>query len=149
MQTMLNDIKYTKSFCYPTIMDLMSDFIYREKRYKTNFSIAFIYSDNAFADGLPDIQKGLRMTDKMTYITYNLLFVIFDYAQEDSYVKAAENLFKTLGHDDYHQKYYIATSYSQDFDENYLNMINVLFERLEYSVTHNLANTVNEQDYVI
>jgi len=149
MQEMINDIRNRKKFSYPAIMDLMSDFIYRERRYKTNFSIAVIYTYDSFADVLPDIQKGLRVTDSMISITHNLLCVVFDSAKEQSYVKAAENLYKTLKNDEYHQKYYIATAHSKDFDENYLNMINRLFDRLEYSVNHNLANTVNEQDYII
>jgi len=149
MQEMIKDIRNTKKFCYPTIMDLMSDFIYREKRYETNFSIAVIYTYDSLADVSTEIQKGLRVTDKMICITKNLLCVVFDSAQEQSYVKAAENLYKTLKHADYHQKYYITAAYSKDFDENYLNMINRLFDRLEYSVNHKLCNTVNDQDYII
>jgi len=130
-------------------MDLMSDFIYREKRYKTNFSIAIIYADNSFSDISSGVQQELRTTDKMIYISDNLLCVVFDSTKEQSYIKAAENLFKTLKHVDYQQMYCIATTYSKDFDENYLNMINRLFERLEYSIDNHLCNIVNDQDYII
>lgn len=149
MQEMINNIRDTKKTCYPTLMDAISDFIYREKRYNAHFSIALIYTSDSSVDFSQELRKSLRLTDKLISISDNLSCVVFDTTTEHSYVKAAENLCKPLRHANYHQEYYVSTAYSEDFDENYINMLNKVFERLEYSVSHKLCNTVIEQDYII
>ena len=146
---MLQDIESSRKFCYPAIMDLIRDYIYREKRYDTHFSLAIIYTNESLSLHAKELQKVLRKTDTKICITDNIACVVFDATQNQSYIKAAENLYKTLKHIDYHQKYFIATTFSNDFDKNYLDMMNKLFERLEYSVEHGLCSTINYEDYII
>ena len=146
---MLQDLDSIRRFCYQTILDIISDYIYREKRYKTHFSIAIIYSKTALNVHAQELQKTLRKSDNLICITDNIACVVFDATQTHSYVKASENLYRTFKSIEYHQHYFIATSFSDDFDENYLDLINHLFDRLHYSVEHNCQNSVNYEDYII
>ena len=146
---MLHDIESIRRFAYQTIIDLIGDYIYREKRYDTHFSLVTIYTNKPLAVHAQELQKVLRKTDTLICVTDNIICVIFDATQNKSYVKAAENLYKTLKHIDYHQQFFIATAFSNDFNKNYLEMINKLFERLKYSVEHKLCNTVVYEDYII
>jgi hypothetical protein len=149
MQKILDDLKDTRKFCYQTIMDTITDYIYREKRYATHFSIAVIYTDKPLSVDVATIASKLRRTDKMICITQNIICVIFDATENSSYVKATENFYKILKTIDYHKIYFISTALSEDFDENYLDMINKLFDRLDYSVEHRLCSSVNYEDYII
>ncbi len=147
--TMLQELNTIRRFCYQTIMDIISDYIYREKRYKTHFSVAIIYSKDILNVHSEELRKTLRKTDKLVCITDNIVCVVFDAAQANGYVKAAENLYKALKSIEYQQDYYIATAFSDEFDENYLNMLNHLFDRLHYSVEHNCYSNINYEDYLI
>jgi len=147
--TMLQDLDSNRRSCYQTILDIIDNYIYREKRYETHFSLAIVYSKTPLNVHSQELQKTLRKTDNLICITDNIVCIVFDAAQTHSYVKAAENLYKTLKSIEYHQHYFIATAFSDDFNNNYLDMINHLFDRLHYSVEHNCQNSVNYEDYII
>ena len=148
-RTTLNSLNSIRTFCYQTIIDAIDDYIYREKRYATNFSIAVVYTEEPLSLDADIIAYKLRKTDKMICITENLICIIFDATQSTSYVKATENLYQILKGVNYHKKYFISTALSSDFEENYLDMINKLFDRLHYSIEHKLCNNVNYEDYII
>ncbi len=146
---MLQDLDSIRKFCYQTILDIIGDYIYREQRYATHFSVAIIYSKTPLNIHTQELEKTLRKTDNLICITDNIVCIVFDAVQTHSYVKASENLYRTLKSIEYHQHYFIATSFSDDFNKNYLDMINHLFDRLHYSVEHNCQNSVNYEDYII
>jgi len=145
----LEELHAKRTLFQQSIMELISDSIYREKRYETHFSVAIVYSQEPLKTQAQQLRKTLRKTDKAVCITDNILCVVFDATQENSYVKAAENLYRTLKSIEYHQDYFIATVFSNEFDTNYLNMFNHLFERLFYSIQHNCKTNVNYEDYII
>ena len=136
------------SFC-KKIMDNITEYIYRQKRYKTNFSLVLIYSKEKAAINPDDFRKKLRHTDKLIVLNENLACVVFDSTAETSYVKAAENLNKILENMDYKNNFFLSVADSEDFDFNYLEMINKLCDRLEYAVKNKLCNRVVYEDYLI
>ena len=145
----LNYINNNKhSFC-KKIMDNITEYIYRQKRYKTNFSLVLIYSKEKAAINPDDFRKKLRHTDKLIVLNENLACVVFDSTAETSYVKAAENLTTILKNLDYKNNFFLSTVYSEDFDLNSLEIINNLFDRLKYAIEHKLHDTVIDQDYLI
>jgi len=148
-QKMLDDLKSAREFCYKIIMNGITDYIYREKRYTTSFSIAVIYTEKPLSVDTDIIAYKLRKTDKILCLTENILCIIFDATENTSFIKATENLYKILKSVDYHNKYFISTALSEDSKENYLDMINKLFDRLQYSIEHKLYNNVNSEDYII
>ena len=149
IERMLKEIRAIKKDCGPNMLENMSEYIYRAKRYDVNFSIAIIYSNIALYTTASQIAKRLRHTDKIICIKHNLFCIAFDSVAENLSLKTAQNLLPMLKNINYHADYYIATIFSKDFDENYLNTINKLFERLEYSVSHDMSDIVNNEDYII
>jgi len=95
------------------------------------------------------VTKMLRRTDKLISLNENLACVVFDSTSEDFYVKAAENLNKILENMDYKNNFFLSVADSEDFDFNYLEMINKLCDRLEYAVKNKLCNRVVYEDYLI
>ena len=149
VKKMVEEIKALKQNCSHTIMGGIDHYIYRETRYKTSFSVVMIYSNISFEEIISQIKSKLRHTDKVVCLRKNLFCIIFDSVEADSYLKVAENLFTILKAIDYHADYYIATTFSKNFDGNYLNMLNKLFERVEYSVSHGMSDIVDNEDYLI
>ena len=149
IERMVKEIRAIKKDCGPSMLEHMSDYIYRAKRYNVNFSVSIIYSNIALDITTSQIEKKLRHTDKIVCIKHNLLCVTFDSIEENFSLKAAENLFTMLKDINYHADYYIATTFSKNFDENYSNMLNKLFERVEYSVVHSRSDIVDNEDYLI
>ncbi|WP_457743656.1 hypothetical protein [Sulfurimonas sp.] len=148
-QEILADLESVRHSCYQMIIDESVDYIYREKRYATHFSIAVIYTKEPLTIDTTTISAKLRKTDKMICLTKNILCVFFDATRDSSFIKATENLYELLQSVDYHRQYFISTALSKDFDENYLDMVNKLFDRVEYSIEHKLYNSVNAEDYII
>lgn len=146
---MLENLGKNRKLYQQNIMDLLNDYAYREERYKVHFSVVIVYSKSSLDTHVEKLKKHLRKTDTLHCITENMICVIFDAAKATSYVKAAENLYKKLKSIKYQQHYFIATTFSADFDENYLDMLNHLFDRLYYTLEHNCYNNVNYDDYII
>ena len=146
---MLEKIKALQQNYSDTIIDAMQSYIYREKRYNTNFSVVMIYSTLSFEEMTSQLSSKLRYSDKILCSHQNLFCVIFDSVDADSYLKVAENLFEILKNINYPSNYYIATAFSKNFDENYLEMLNKLFERVEYSVVHEMSDIVDYEDFLI
>ena len=130
-------------------MDNIRDYIYREERYCAHFSLVTVCSEDKLEIDVDALKTELRETDKVIPLCSNLLYVVFDESKNHSYLKAAENLNKTLQKIHFQKKFFLSTADSEEFDKNYLDMTNKLFERLEYAINHNLHNTVVYQDYII
>jgi hypothetical protein len=130
-------------------MDNIRDYIYREERYGAHFSLVVVSSEDNFEIDVETLKKELRETDKVISLCPDLLYVVFDEAKNHSYLKAAENLNKTLQKIHFQKVFFLSTADSEEFDKNYLDMTNKLFERLEYAIKHKLHNTIVYQDYII
>ena len=147
--TMLENLDTVYRLYHQNILESIDEYIYKEERYENHFSVALIYSKKSLTSHVKELEKMIRKTDKLTFITDNVIFIVFDAIQVNNCVKAAENLYKTLKSVEYHQDYFIATAFSEEFRENYLIMINHLFYRLHYSVEHNCESDINDEDYLI
>lgn len=149
MIDILNVINNHRRSFYKVIIEDITEYIYREERYKTNFALVTIYSKEKTAINPDNLKKMLRRTDKLIILNEDLACVVFDSTSEDSYVKAAENLNKILKNMDYKNNFFLSAADSADFDLNYLEMTNKLCDRLEYAIKNKLCNTVIYQDYLI
>ena len=149
MIDILNVINEYKHPFFKVIMENITEYTYRKERYKTNFALAIIYSQEKTAIDLDNLKKMLRRTDKLIILNEDLICVVFDYTSDDSYVKAAENLNKILENIDYKNNFFLAAADSADFNLNYLEMTNELCDRLKYAIKNKLHNTVIYEDYLI
>ncbi|WP_457745472.1 hypothetical protein [Sulfurimonas sp.] len=149
MLNILQELQENRHSYYNLLLENISDYTYREGRYAIRFSIALIFSPDNFFNDIDTLHESFRETDKVISINEHLLYAVFDAVDEKSYLKASENLCKTLQKTHFKEKFYTATAYSEEFNANYLDMTNKLFERLEYALKNNLHNSVVYQDYII
>jgi len=149
MLNILQELKDNRQTYYNLLIENIADYIYREKRYSTRFSVVLIYNENSVLADTETLQNNFRETDKLIPINSHLIFAIFDSVNDDSYLKAAENLCKTLQKAHYKERFFSSTANSVEFNTNYLDMTNKLFERLEYAIKNNIFNSVVYQDYII
>ena len=147
--TMLEDLDSIHRLHHQTMMGFIADYIYRESRYGTHFSVVLVYSQEKLDLQISMLEKLLRRTDRFISLQEKLICVVFDAVDYNSYLKAAENLYETLQSTNCHQTYFITTALSNEFQENFVNMFNHLFERLHYSIEHKLYGIVNSEDYII
>jgi len=143
---LINDNRH--SF-YTVITEDIAEYKYREERYKTNFALVTIYSKEKIAINPDNLKKMLRRTDKLIILNENLACVVFDSTSDNSCVKATENLNNILKNMDYKNNFFLAVADSEDFNLNYIEMINKLFDRLEYAIKNKLYDTVVYEDFLI
>jgi len=149
MQNILKIIKKNRHAYYQSIMNEIDIYIYREKRYETSFSLAAVCSKEEISLNVEKLQDDIRETDKIIQLSDDLLCIVFDSTCHISYVKTAENLNKALQECYFKDRFFISTATSQEFNKNYLDMTNKLFERLEYAIQNNIFNTVVYEDFII
>jgi len=149
MPTILEEINKNRNSYYKTILENISEYIYREKRYDSHFSLSLIYHDKNVKVDAKKLQNTLRETDMLIPLHSNIFCVVFDETGGQSCIRAAENLNKTLQKMYYNEKFFVSASDSMDFDANYLDMSNKLFERIEYAISHKQYNIVICQDYLV
>jgi len=141
-------LKINKAELFKTVLNDIKEYKYRNTRYNLDFSIVAVYCKEACVN-LEELQKKLRKTDKVIYLNDNLCCVILDGVSEKECEKAAENVNYHLLQINANYKYYLSAADSKNYNSEYRDMIQNLFERLEYAIENNLENIVIYQDYVI
>jgi len=146
MPGILEYIKENEHQLSEIVMNSISEYMYRNTRYDTDFSIVLIYSYNDI--DIVALQKRLRLTDKIIELEENLYCVILDGASTESCIKAAENVNFHLLELNANNKYYLSAADSHMNNPKYINMIQSIFERLDFAIKNDLSNIVVHQDYV-
>jgi len=95
------------------------------------------------------LKKKLRKTDKLIFLNNDLCCAALDGISAEKCAKAAENVNHYLLELNARNKYYLSAADSQKYNPKYNNMVQTLFDRLEYAIENNLDNIVIHQDYVI
>jgi len=149
MKNILSVLKKDRSVLHKKIMDNISEYIYRDKRYNSNFAVIAICSKKDITINYHKFMDKLRLTDKFISLNENLWCVILDSQSNEAYIKVAENMNIVLRHLDYEENFYMSVVNSKNYNKEYFNMINRLFERLEYAIENNIIDTVIDQDYII
>lgn len=149
MSDILEYIKSNKAQLFQTVLNDISEYKYRNARYEVEFSLVAVYCEKAFVSDGEALKEKLRETDKLIYLTDNLCCIILDGISAELCAKAAENVNYHLLQLHANNKYYISAADSQNYNPKYRNMIQSLFERLEYAIKNNLQNIVIYQDYII
>lgn len=149
MSHILQTADCTKEMLHKKLVNNISEYTYREKRYDSHFAIAAIYTNENTNAKLQNILPTLRHTDKEIQCCDHVFCIVFDSVTDKSYVKAAENLNVDLKEYDYKNDFFISIVYSEDYNANYLEMTNQLFDQLQYALDNHLKNIVIFQDYII
>ena len=149
---MLDIYKHTnsnKEKIFEKVLNAIAPYKYRNTRYHVDFSLVAVYCEEPFIVDLEILQNKLRKTDTLVYINDNLCCIVLDGIAEEACEKAAENFNYHLLQIHANYKYYLSATDSKNCDAKYTNMIQSLFERLEYAIKNNLQNIVIYQDFVI
>ncbi len=149
MQKTIENIQKNRHNYYTQIIKEIETYIYREKRYNLNFSLAAVYAQDESVIEPSKLQDTVRKTDKVIKLSKNLCCIVYDSTNMDNFVKTAENSNKKLQQIYCHKNFFMSAAESNEFNGNYLEMTNSLFERLEYAIENNLYNTVIYEEYII
>ncbi|MDP1785060.1 MAG: hypothetical protein Q8K81_06510 [Sulfuricurvum sp.] len=128
------------------LMQSLKDFDYRFKRYKISYSITIWHSPENIDLAL--FSNHIRATDRFITFDRNTCAIIFDCTNDESGIKAANNL---LTH--YHSTFYAMPLFASivtvsNYDST-LNMTQNLFELLTHAVKHNMNSIILEHSQVI
>ena len=149
MQNIIETLQNNRHNYYLKIFKEIDTYIYRQKRYNLSFSIASVYAEDENVIDIIKLESAIRKTDKIIKLSNNLLCIVYDITSDTTFVKTAENSNKKLQQIHCKKKFFMSVVESNEFNTNYLEMTNTLFERLEYAITNKLYNTVIYEDYII
>ena len=112
---------------------------YRFHRYGLEFSLLFLYTKEAIE--LSSYGSLVRMTDSFLKIEDNFYAIVYEGADLEKSIKAAQNVIAHFEHDHQSKNIYVAAvSAEERSDEN--DMIDQLFIRLGKSIKEKLTNTI-------
>ncbi|MGB5965582.1 MAG: hypothetical protein WBF77_04940 [Sulfurimonadaceae bacterium] len=143
---MINIIKENRSKYHNIIVNKIDDYFYKRKRYGQHFSLAVGLSD-------PDINLSVfnehnRQTDMFIVLEKNLCCEVFDGTSAESGIKAAAILLTSFESHFYTKRIFASIVFSNDYDTS-SQMVNRLFDILEYAFSHNMENMVVDNSLMI
>ncbi len=143
---MREQIKIDRKKYYKEILDNLDEYAYRDKRYHINFSLAIGLSDETI--DLSEFKNSKRKTDKFISLEKNLYCIVLDCTNDNSEIKATLNLQHEFQEKHFGKKLFIGVVCSKDYD-NENNMINSLFDILEYSIDNNMNGIVVDKSQML
>ncbi len=140
MNAVLEHIRQHRHDYQEILLEKISDYIYRDKRYSTSFAIMLMcirgepYPEETF-------DKILRKTDLYLSVDAHTKAVVFDSVRSTTYVKAAENIIYAL-QKEHKNEFFISAVSSENYQDDYFKMVYDLFDILEYTIEHGVSNIV-------
>ena len=126
---------------YDIIVKAVDDFSYRRKRYAINYSVVIGYCPAKI--DMSDFIYSKRQTDIVIKLEDNLYCVVFDATPMKYAIQAIANLKVRFKKEHRHELIYLSAINTKDyFNED--EMINGLFEILEYSVVNDMDGLVTD-----
>ncbi len=136
---MINMIKENRRTYQNIIVDKIDDYFYKHKRYDQRFSLAIGMSDTDV--DLTIFDKNNRQTDMFIELEKNLCCEVYDGTNVENGVKASSNALTSFEQHYYAKRIFVGVVCSQDYDTS-PQMVNRVFDILEYAFTHNMDNVV-------
>ena len=143
---MTNIIKHNRSKYHNIIVNKIDDYFYKRKRYDQQFSLAIGLSDPDV--GISAFDEHNRQTDMFITLDKNLCCEVFDGTSAESGIKAAAILLTDFESHFYAKRIFISIVFSKDYDTS-SQMVNRLFDILEYAYAHNMENIVVDNSLLI
>lgn len=120
---------------------------YRFTRHHQPYSIALVYVAETGVD-LDMFEKHLRESDKIIFLDTNTCAIIFDDANEEQGLKAAENLLSHVQNICFTKHLYMAVV-TVNSDINDFQTVHDLFDLVSYALDYNMDNSVLEKSQII
>ena len=140
MNAVLKHIRKHRHDYQENLLEKISGFIYRDKRYSTSFAIMLVYmKEKEYSE--ETFRKILRKTDLHLSVDAQIEAVVFDSVPSATSIKAAENIIYAL-QKEHKNEFFISVVGSENYQDNYFKMVYDLFDILEYAIEKNFLNTV-------
>ncbi len=121
-------------------------FSYRYERYKTDYSIALGYSPMDI--DLEPMSNFIRNTDKFIVLNNNTCVIFLDYANDESGIKAANNLLTKFLGSAFDTPLYSAIVTASNYSSPDA-MIRELFHLIDFAITNNTNQQVIDRTQII
>jgi len=125
----------------------IEDFDYRFTRYEVDYSVTLAYTPEPI-DLTPLLTKYIRETDHAIILQDQLYAIVFDSADENRGIKAANKLL-TFFQQLYFSKSIFASAVTASNFNNPTQMISKLFDLLDYSISHDMDNHVIDPSQIM
>ncbi len=123
-----------------TVLECLSDALYRYRRYEVEFGAMLLYAETPFK---PENYRDLvRQTDRIHLLEEHFLLVTFDHAEPENAIKAAQNFLHAFLSRDLRQVVYAAAAPIEEGDETAIDIASRLFIILEHAIRHNHYNCI-------
>ena len=143
---MINMIKENRQLYHSIVVNKIDDYFYKRKRYDQHFSLALALS---YPDtDIKAFNEHHRQTDKFIVLEKNLCCEIFDGTTAESGIKALSILLTSFENHFYTKQIFTSIVFSKDYDTS-SQMVNRLFDILEYAYSHRMENVVVDNSLMI
>lgn len=128
------------------LLHKISEYDYRFIRYKANYSVAVFFTPEGI--DLKPLGTYIRATDRFAPLDENFYVVVFDGANDDKGLKAANNLLTYFQHAHFGRSLF-AGIVTADHSKNAPQMIAQLFDLLDYALRHNMDNHIVDDSQIM
>lgn len=128
------------------LLENAKEFSYRYERYNTDYSIALGYSPMEI--DLVPMSNFIRNTDKFIVLNDNTCAIILDNANDESGIKAANNLLTKFQGSAFDIPLYSAIVTASNYS-NSETMIRELFHLIDFAITNNINQQVIDHTQII
>ncbi len=144
---MINVFNEHRNHFQEQLISSTADFHYRYTRYSMPYSLAVIYISESDVD-LSIFKHHLRSSDIFIMLQENLCAIVFDGANEEEGLKAAENLLAQVQNICFTKHLYMAIV-TESTDSTEFQTVHDLFDLLSYALQHNMDNCVIENSQIM
>ncbi|WP_345993351.1 hypothetical protein [Sulfurimonas sp. HSL-1716] len=119
-----------------TIMNEITDYDYRYRRYNINYSVLIGFAEEL---DLTSFESYIRKSDRFIVIKPNLCAIVLDCTDEKGGIKAGNNLltrFQNL----FFSKKLFASVVTASAHKDAIHLVNELYHLLSFGITHNMDN---------
>lgn len=117
----------------------MSEYEYRFSRYGIDFSIAVVYTPKRIR--MSQFGSYIRSTDRYVFLGRGIYGIIFDCADHEKGIKAANNLLTRFQHTFFSTPIYASIVSANDYKDP-SQRLSKLFDLLAYALRHNMDNLI-------
>lgn len=128
------------------LLESVMEFRYRYERYNVSYSIAIGYSPDAI--DLTSMSNFIRKTDKFVILNNNTCAIFLDSANDESGIKAANNLLTKFQGNAFDTPLYAAIVTASNYASTEV-MIRELFYLIDFAIANNINQQVIDHSQII
>lgn len=135
-----------RKFLQKQLIDEIATFDYSFTRYKVNYSIAIAYTENKI--DMEAMNAFLRKTDHLVVLNEYTCAVVFDHANDEDGIKAANHLLTYFQAFHFGETLYACVVTASNYSDQ-SKMVHDIFQLLDYAISENMNNLILDISQVI